>query len=232
MFLKLPVLIAILAVLLVLRWRRAGMLAWGLTSWVAVFVFLHYGFVVPVPASVAKLYRGIASLAILAYVTSSRERREETVRPVLRLVLEPRLRLLLVAVILLLPALMALNVYVKLSVPLQAPSFARSVHPAPPDEITVHEQKIDLIRAVNPYRELETSAPEEFRTHVERGRKVYFQNCFYCHGDIAAGDGMFATRLNPVPSNFTDINVLPILQESFVFWRVSKGGPGLPEEGG
>ena len=32
--------------------------------------------------------------------------------------------------------------------------------------------------------------------------------------------------------DWTDVGVLPNLQESFIFWRVSKGGPGLPEEGG
>ena len=26
--------------------------------------------------------------------------------------------------------------------------------------------------------------------------------------------------------------MLPILQESFLFWRIAKGGPGMPEEGG
>ncbi len=43
---------------------------------------------------------------------------------------------------------------------------------------------------------------------------------------------MFAYGLNPIPTNFTDPGVLPMLQSSFVFWRVSKGAPGLPEEGG
>lgn len=47
-----------------------------------------------------------------------------------------------------------------------------------------------------------------------------------------AGDGMFAHALNPIPSNFTDPGVLPMFQETFIFWRVSKGGPGLPAEGG
>ncbi len=47
-----------------------------------------------------------------------------------------------------------------------------------------------------------------------------------------AGDGMFAHGLNPIPSNFTDPGVLPMLQESFLFWRISKGAPGMPDEGG
>ncbi len=76
------------------------------------------------------------------------------------------------------------------------------------------------------------TSPEEFAEHVDNGRRVYFQNCFFCHGDLAAGDGMFAYGLNPIPSNFTDQGVLPMLQESFLFWRVAKGAPGLPEEGG
>ena len=46
------------------------------------------------------------------------------------------------------------------------------------------------------------------------------------------GDGMFGHALNPIPTNFTDQGVLPMLQESFLFWRISKGAPGLPEEAG
>ncbi|HHZ83629.1 MAG TPA: cytochrome c, partial [Nitrospirales bacterium] len=36
---------------------------------------------------------------------------------------------------------------------------------------------------------------------------------------------------NPIPANFTDPGTLAQLQETFVFWRVAKGGPGLPREG-
>ena len=79
-----------------------------------------------------------------------------------------------------------------------------------------------MVRGDNPYRGLEESAPEQFREHVENGRRVYFENCFYCHGD----------GLNPIPTNFTDSGVLPMYQESFFLWRIAKGGPGLPEEGG
>ena len=47
-----------------------------------------------------------------------------------------------------------------------------------------------------------------------------------------AGDGMYAHGLNPIPTNFTDPGTIPQLQESFLFWRIAKGGPGLPGEGG
>ena len=229
---KLLVLLAIVAVMLVLRWRKVGMLTWSLAWWLALWVGIKWGFVTPVPGSVLKLYMAIVTLSIFAYVMSSEERKQAFLRPVVDLVTNPGRRLLLALVVLLVPVLAAVNVYVKLSVPVQAPAFGRTVHPAPPSGITVHDNDINLITADNPYRELEHDDAEAFAQHLANGRRVYYQNCFYCHGDGMAGDGMFAHALNPIPSNFTDQGVLPMLQESFLFWRISKGAPGLPEEGG
>jgi mono/diheme cytochrome c family protein len=226
------VLLPIVAAMLVLRWRRVGMLTWTLAWWLALWIGITWGFAVPVPGSVVKLYMAIVTLSLFTYVTSSRDRQEQFLRPIVDLVTNPRRRLALGAVVALLPLLAAFNVNRKLSVPLQAPAFGRTVHPAPPDKVTVHEKEIDLVAGHNPYRELETSDPEAFARHLANGRRVYYQNCFFCHGDGMAGDGMFAHALNPIPSNFTDPGVLPMLQESFLFWRISKGGPGLPEEGG
>ena len=39
---------------------------------------------------------------------------------------------------------------------------------------------------------------------------------------------MFANAFNPTPADFRDPGTIAMLQESFVFWRVSKGGQGLP----
>ncbi|NIL99690.1 MAG: c-type cytochrome, partial [Acidobacteria bacterium] len=152
--------------------------------------------------------------------------------PIIRLVTDPGRRMMFVVVLIAVPAVAAINVWAKMNVPLEAPAFGRTIHPAPPATITVHENDINLTTADNPYRHLETDDPEAFKAHVENGRRVYFQNCFYCHGDGLAGDGMFAHGLNPIPTNFTDQGIMPQLQESFLFWRISKGGPGMPEEGG
>jgi hypothetical protein len=43
---------------------------------------------------------------------------------------------------------------------------------------------------------------------------------------------MYVRGLNPIPTNFADGGAIALLQESFLFWRISKGGPGLPDEGG
>ena len=222
----------IVVTMLALRLMRTGMLTWAIAWWVASYLFIEYGFETPVPASVQTLYMAIVTLSLFAYVTSDRGRADGFMRPIVRLVTEPRLRPLLACVLLAIPLAAAWNVWAKMNVPLEAPAFGRTVHPAPPDKITVLEREVDLITADNPYRELEQSDPEAFERHVDNGRRVYFENCFYCHGDSMGGDGMFAHALNPIPSNFNDSGVLPMLQESFIFWRIAKGAPGLPEGGG
>jgi cbb3-type cytochrome c oxidase subunit III len=232
MIFKIPVLLAIVAVFALLRFRKTGLLVWALAWWLGFFVLVRFGFTVPIPSSVVMLYMGIASLALAAYVTSSTDRRTEISAPIVDLIVSDRRRPALVAVALLLPALVAGVVWMRLSQPVEAPFFARTVHPASPAEITFKDQKINLDTGDNPYRALEKTNPEEFKKHVEAGRTVYYQNCHFCHGDNLESTGMFVHGLDPIPTNFNDQGTIPMLRETFLFWRISKGGPGLPDEGG
>jgi mono/diheme cytochrome c family protein len=175
---------------------------------------------------------GIVSIAILAYVSSSQERRDEIAGPLVRFMTDKRYTAFLVATIVAIPALAAANVYVQMTAPLEPPFFPRTVHPASPPEITVHDKAINLDAGENPFLALERSNPDEFRTHVENGRRVYYRNCVFCHGDDLSGNGMFAHGLDPIPTNFADGSTIANLRDTFLFWRISKGGPGLPDEGG
>jgi mono/diheme cytochrome c family protein len=139
---------------------------------------------------------------------------------------------LLTGIVIAIPALAAANVYVQMNVPLEPPFFPRTVHPASPPQITVHDKRIEIETGDNPFRQLETSNPAEFRKHIENGRRVYYENCVFCHGDNLAGNGMFVHGLDPIPTNFADGATIANLRETFLFWRIAKGGPGLPEEGG
>lgn len=226
------VVVGVLAAFAVLLFRRMNLFVWALAWLAGVYIVVRFGFTAPIPASVVSEYMAIVTLAVLAYVTSSRERREEVSRPLVRLMTEKQYTPLLVATVVALPALAAANVYVQMNVPIEAPTFARTIHPASPSEITVHDKKFDLDKGVNPFRALETSNPDEFRKHLENGRRVYYSNCVFCHGDDMAADGMFVHGLNPIPTNFTDKGTIAMLRETFLFWRISKGGPGLPDEGG
>ena len=229
---KIPFVLAVLVVFGFLRFMRANLLIWAGAWWVGIYILLRFGFVAPIPSSVISIYMGIVSIAILAYVSSSESRREEVSRPLVRFMTEKRFTPLLALVVVAIPALAAANVYVKMTVPVEPPLFSRTVHPASPADITVHDRRIDLDAGENPFRRLESSAPAEFRQHVENGRRVYYQNCVFCHGDNLTANGMFVHGLDPIPTNFSDKGTIPMLRETYLFWRISKGGPGLPDEGG
>ena len=229
---KILVVLAVAVVFALLRFRRSGLLLWAVAWWIGAYVLLRFGFTAPIPSSVITIYMGIITVAILAYVSSSEERREEVARPLIRFMTEKRYTAFLAATVIAIPALAAANVYVQTNAPLEPPFFARTVHPASPSEITVHEKKIDLDAGENPFLHLQTSDPAAFRQHVENGRKVYYRNCVFCHGDNLSGNGMFVHALDPIPTNFADQGTIPMLRDTFLFWRISKGGPGMPDEGG
>lgn len=229
---NLIVVIAVAVAFALIRLLRPNLLLWAGTWWVGIYVLLRFGFKAPIPSSVISIYMGIATIAILAYVSSSQERRDDISGPLVRFMTEPRYTPFLVAAVIAIPALAAANVYVRMAAPLEPPFFARTVHPASPTEITVHEKKVNLDAGENPFLRLESSDPTGYRTHVENGRKVYYRNCVFCHGDNLTGNGMFVHGLDPIPTNFADKGTIANLRDTFLFWRVSKGGPGLPEEGG
>jgi hypothetical protein len=226
-----PVILAFVAVLVVLRLLRASLLWFVIAWWIGMYLLVSRGFSTPVPASAQSIYLAIASLALFAYVTSSPERVASFSRPLLEFAGDRRYTLPLLVVLLALPAIAAWRVYASYNVPVEPPFFARTVHPSPPTEITVHDEKINLVTGDNPLRHLEKDDPKAFQEHVANGKKVYYENCFYCHADALGGDGMFAHGLNPAPANFIDQGVLPNFQETFFFWRIAKGGPGMPDEG-
>ena len=229
---KIPVLLAVLAVFGLLRFRRANLLMWAGAWWVGIYVLLRFGFTAPIPASVVTLYMGIVSLAILAYVSSSEERREEVSRPARpvhdgeavhaaprrdgrrhpgargRERLRPDERAAPAAALL---ANGPSGVAVRDHGSRQEDRSRRRREPVPAS------------------RDVESGRVPQ---HVENGRQVFYRNCVFCHGDNLAGNGMFVHGLDPIPTNFADTGTIAMLRETFLFWRISKGGPGLPEEGG
>ena len=224
------VVLAVAVVFGLLRFRRTNLLTWALAWWAGIYVLIRFGFAAPIPSSVVSLYMGIVTIAILAYVTSSEERREEIAGPLVRFMTDTRYTTLLGATVVAIPALAAANVYVQMSAPIQPPLFSRTIHPASPTNITVHDKRIDLDAGENPFLHLEKENPGEYSKHIEAGRQVYYRNCVFCHGDNLAGTGMFIHGLDPIPTNLPE--TIPLLRDTFLFWRISKGGPGLPEEGG
>ena len=123
---------------------------------------------------------------------------------------------------------------------LDSPIELRQVHPAPPSTMKAFNKSYDLSKLENPVRNEviekysadKEGAMQVYNDSVSAGRDVYYQNCFYCHGDMLDGTGHFADGFtNPLPINFQDVGTIAQLEEAFLFWRIATGGPGLPKEG-
>lgn len=200
------------------------------------YLLLEYGLVhlpplfgvesAPVPDSVILQYMLTVLVAVLLYVSADQERWRRFRAPIHRLLVDPELRAGRIALFVLAPLLAGLAAYRTLSAGVGAPASLRSIHPAPPGQIEFRGSTMRLAGLENPLRH--RGSMEE---HLATGARVYVRNCVPCHGDRLDGRGHFAHAFNPVPADFTSSGTIAQLQESYVFWRIAKGGPGLPNEG-
>lgn len=192
-----------------------------------VFLTLRFGIRPQIPSSLLYFYLGIAVFAIILFISVSNQSLYDFYAPIKATIREKKRKPLRLAIFISLPILAASLTYLKISEGLKAPAELRSIHPAPPSQIQFRGRVLDLTGLENPLR----SDKANYDKYVEEGAKIYFQNCFFCHGDNLDGKGPFAPALNPLPANFVDKGTIAQLQESYVFWRISKGGSGLPNEG-
>lgn len=227
---NLLILTPILIIMVILRFLKLNRFAWMVVWWIAMYVILNYGIKPPLPSSIILMFMAIISLALLVYLTADSKSLESVRNMMFNFVTDSKYRIPLVLVIILIPILVALKAYSNASKEPQPPLSGRTIHPPPPSEIQFKGKTIDLVKDENPYRKLENSNPEDFRKHVQNGRRVYYQNCVFCHGDKMEGNGIYAHGFNPIPANFKDPTTIAMLQETYLFWRIAKGGPGLPDE--
>ncbi len=112
-----------------------------------------------------------------------------------------------------------------------APVELRTVHPAPPSNLRIYGKTFNLLKLDNPVRKANPKGSPGYGKVVSEGGELYYKNCIFCHGDLLDGQGHFGKALNPRPANFQDVGTIAQLQESYLFWRITTGGPGLPREG-
>jgi mono/diheme cytochrome c family protein len=180
----------------------------------------------PVPDSVLIQYLLTALVGILIYVSDNEASWHRFKEPIQTLLVDPGARWLRVTLMVALPLFVGWLTYSQVRPGVAAPVRLRSIHPAPPTSISFRGRRIELTGLENPLR-ADGSISEDY----EDGKRVYYQNCLPCHGDLLDGNGHYAHGFNPRPLAFTDHGTIPQLTESFVFWRIASGGPGLPTEG-
>ena len=196
---------------------------------VLVIAGVYFGFILVfdvllgqlIPKSLLTMYMVFVVAGALMAFTFTEEGARELVGPI---------KALRNVVFVIVPLLAGYYVYSSMMPGFEAPVELRTIHPAPPGKFKAYGKNFNLTTLENPFRKFEKEDPEKFKALVNEGGNIYIKNCQYCHGDKLDGKGPYAAGLNPTPLNFQDVGTIAQLQESFLFWRIATGGPGLPGE--
>lgn len=185
----------------------------------------------PIPRSLILLYMAFTVATILLVMTSTEEAARGLTGPLKAALRDPSKRFLRNIILIVFPLISAYVTYLMVNPAVEAPVELRAVHPAPPAWFSAWGKTYNLSTLVNPLRELEKKDPGRFNDLVRDGGALYFKNCFYCHGGKLDGHGHYAHAFDPPPLPFQGQDTIAQLAESYVFWRIAKGGAGLPKEG-
>ena len=186
----------------------------------------------PIPESLIFMYMVLVVATVLLVMTSTDESAEELFSPIRALVQDPKKAFARNIVFVIAPLVAGYIAYGLSSKGMEPPAELRSIHPAPLSKMAAYGKRFDMATLENPLRATETEDKEIFNAYVAEGAGIYFKNCFFCHGGKLDGRGHYARALAPRPLPFKGRDTIAQLSESYVFWRVVKGGPGLPSEGG
>ncbi|MDX2507717.1 MAG: cytochrome c, partial [Gammaproteobacteria bacterium] len=206
---------------------------------IAVFLFFKYAVPPLLPVSLLIQYMIICVIGVLLFFSFDEDTWTRFKAPIAAVTQKNTTWPLRWFFLLAIPALIAYTTHIIVKPGFDSPVELRQVHPAPPSKLSVFNKSYDLSKLENPIREEviasmkagdEAMGWEIYNTAVTEGRDIYYQNCFFCHGDLMYGEGVFADGFNPRPINFQD-ETINQLQEAFLFWRIATGGPGLPKEG-
>lgn len=206
--------------------KRIPIFIWQIIILAIIYFSLKFGINPPIPSSLLSMYMILAVLSTLIYITLQEDRKKRFLQPIRDIFIKEEKKIIRTIVLILFPLLVGFHVYSKILPSIESPAELRSIHPAPPSEIDFQGKTIKIQGLKNPLHE----DKKNFEKYINEGAIIYFKNCFYCHGDNLDGKGYLARGLNPQPADFTDPGTIAQLQESFVFWRISKGGIGLPAE--
>ena len=180
----------------------------------------------PVPNTVLFQYLLTVLVGVLLWVSADEERWTQFKEPIQRTLVAEDRRVARGVLLVLIPLLVAFIAYDRVRPSAEPPPSFRNPHPAPPSTIAFQGSTIELTGLENPLR-----GEGDLEEHYQEGKRVYYENCVACHGDALNGLGHYSHGFNPAPLNFRDVGTIAQLTESVVFWRIAKGGPGLPNLG-
>ena len=64
---------------------------------------------------------------------------------------------------------------------------------------------------------------------ISRGKELYKKKCIDCHGENGDGKGSMADELTVKPSNFNNNNMMSMMTDGEIFYKISKGNQPMPQ---
>lgn len=205
---------------------RKFSLLFAILVWIGIWVGLKW-IEPPIPGSVMTLFMAIASVSILVFIMADDKRVNAFVGPILKIFTEKKLWLPRLFLLLFFPLFAGWLCYDRIRPKFDPPYEGRTIHPEAPSTFKFRGKRFDVLKAINPLRD--PAEEKNFENNLLEGKRIYFQNCAFCHGDLLQGKGHFSQAFNPLPANFRDSGTIAQLEEAYVFWRTATGGPGLPK---
>ncbi len=196
-------------------------------------LYVVFAFVLqpPLPKSLLIQYMVICAVGVLLVMSFDDATASRAISPVKALVSDPKLKVQRFAALTAVMLGAAGMTYHVIKPSSAAPVELRTVHPAPPSNLRAFGKTYNMLSLENPVRKANPKGTPGYSEVIKAGGELYYKNCMYCHGDLLDGQGHFGKALNPRPANFQDVGTIAQLQESYLFWRIATGGPGLPREG-
>jgi len=214
--------------------------------WLTFFVTIKYVIRPPIPVSLVYMYMVVVTVVIFVLISASDASWHAFLQPVLDTVVgATQIHVVIrTGLFALFPLLAGFGTYnhIMSKYVYEEPYEARQWHVAPPHWIEVHGEQVELASARNPFRvdatgdylpigqeqplfneNLFESQATGYLQYVKEGGDIYFRNCVFCHGAHLDGRGLFTYGFRPLSPNLVDPGTIAQLQESYVFWRISKG---------
>ena len=162
---------------------------------IAAYLIFDNAFPPLLPQTLMVQYMIITVIGILLYFAFDDEKWLEFKAPILSALRDDDKLIVRWVFLIAIPVIVGYTTYGIVKPSSEAPVELRQVHPAPPATLKVFNKSYDLATLENPIRQdiLDTLAQdkeagwEKYQESVLAGRDVYYQNCFYCHGDLLDG---------------------------------------------
>jgi len=182
------------------------------------------------PSQVMMMYMCMSVFSFLIYFSIKDETFKALLEPMRAVLADDNKKVMRILIVFLaLPLFAGYMTYSKVKPQYEPPVSARITHPEPPSTIDFKSKSgeiktIDILGLENPVRKDTANLAK----NTEEGKKIYYRNCFFCHGDDLDGRGHIAQAYNPLPLPLRGGDTIAQLPESFVFFRIAKGWQGLP----